>query len=191
MTAVAYRTGTRLHDERQDRTFDYRRRPGVMFVYHGAPQEAPGWAHTPETAWNAVERAESRVNSNVAREYEVSFPHQLDVQQREYFLKDFLREAFTRKGMLMTAAIHAPSPTGNQKNVHAHIVFSDRPIGADGFSKNKDHSFAADETRVARLDASKDGWAALCARQLSMAELYRPCKDAGTLSTFFDLFPHG
>lgn len=169
VAAVAYRTGARLHDDRQDRTFDYHRRQGVGFVYHGAPKEAPAWAHKPETAWNEVERAETRVNSNVAREYEVSFPHQLDAKQREYLLKDFLREEFTRKGFLVTAAIHAPSPAGNQKNHHAHIVFSDRPLGAVGFNKNKDHSFAGYATRVARLDAFKDRWAALCARQLARA----------------------
>lgn len=169
IASVSYRTAEKLKDERLDQTFDYTRKQGVEFVYHAVPQNAVEWAHDIEKAWNEIERVENRKNSTVAREFEVAFPHQLDEQQREYILKDFVREEFTRKGFMATAAIHSPSPDGDERNYHAHIMIAERQLDENGFSTHKDRRFSSYETRTETLEHLKEKWAELGARQLERA----------------------
>lgn len=169
VAAASYRTGEKLRDERLGQTCDYTRKQGIVFVYHAAPKNAPDWAHDLGTAWNAVERAETKKNATLALDYICAFPHQLDRQQREYILKDFVREQFTRKGFMATAAIHEPDKNGDQRNHHAHIMFSYRPLDENGFSKNKDRRFSEYASRKETLAHLKERWAELSARQLERA----------------------
>ena len=169
VAAASYRTGEKLHDERLGQTFDYTRKQGVEFVYHAAPKDAPAWAHDIGAAWNAVEVAETKKNATLALDYNGAFPHQLDAQQREYLLKDFVREEFTRKGFMATAAIHAPGKDGDARNHHAHIMFSYRPLDANGFAKNKDRRFTSFASRAEALGHLREKWAELGARQLERA----------------------
>jgi MobA/MobL family len=166
VAAAAYRIRSRLEDERYGKTHDYSKHEGLEFVWHSAPKNAPTLAHDIGQVWNAIEREEKRSNSTLAREYVVAFPCQLSAEQREWMLKDFVREELTRKGLIVTAAIHAPSKDGDERNYHAHIMFSDRPIDENGFSKNKDRSFTDYKSRVDTLEHGKEKWAALAARQL-------------------------
>jgi MobA/MobL family len=168
VAAVAYRVGQKLEDERYGKTQDYSRKQGVEFVWHAAPVDAPAWAHDIGQVWNEVERVENRKNSTLAREYEVSFPHQLDAEARAWMIKDFVREEFTRKDLISTSAIHAPGREGDERNYHAHIMVSERPVGAEGWAKNKDRSFSFDD-KGAMLEHVKEKWAELGARQLARA----------------------
>lgn len=169
VNAAAYRTGEKLHDERLGQTFDYSRKQGVEFVHHVAPKTAPGWAFEIEAGWNAAERADTKKNATPARDYIAAFPHQLNARQREHILKDFMREEFSRKGFMATGAIHAPDKDGDEKNYHAHIMFSERPLDENGFAKNKDRRFSSYATRKEALLHLKERWAELGARQLERA----------------------
>lgn len=169
VASVAYRTGTRLKDELYGKTQDYSRKDGVEFVWHVAPEGAPEWARDVESAWNAVEARENRKNSTLAREYVAAFPAELSAEQREWMLKDFVREEITRKGLLATAVIHAPSAEGDERNYHTHIMFAERPLDQDGWGKHKDRSVSSYEERKETLDHAREKWAELGARQLERA----------------------
>jgi hypothetical protein len=39
-----------------------------------APDHAPDWVRDPEALWNHAEARETRINSQVAREYEIALP---------------------------------------------------------------------------------------------------------------------
>ncbi|MDD2800026.1 MAG: MobA/MobL family protein [Methylococcales bacterium] len=169
VAAVSYRTAEKLKDERLDKTFDYTRKQGVELVYHAAPKATPDWTQDIGQSWNEVERVENRKNSTLAREYVAAFPHELTEQQREFILKDFIREEFTRKGFMATAAIHSPAPDGDERNYHVHILFSERPLDESGFAKNKDRRFSSYENREETLGHLKEKWAELGARQLERA----------------------
>ncbi len=169
VASASYRTGEALHDNRLNKTFDYTRKQGVEFVYHAAPKNAPDWAQEIGAAWNMLEQAETKQNANLALDYSGAFPHQLNAQQREYVLKDFVREEFTRKGFMATAVIHSPSKQGDARNHHAHIMFSYRALGENGFAKNKDRRFSSFDSRAETLDHLKERWAELGARQLERA----------------------
>ena len=73
--AAAYRTASRIENERDGMTHDYTRRSGVETSFIVAPTGA-AWAEDRSALWNAVEAAEKRKDAKVAREYELALPHE-------------------------------------------------------------------------------------------------------------------
>lgn len=131
--AVAYRCGTVVQDDRTGLTFDYRRRHGVEHTATLAPVNAPTWALDPAKLWNAAEAVEVRTNARTARELLVSLPAELDPRQRFDLAHDLARMLVDRYGVAATAAVHAPDRRGDQRNWHAHILFTTRTVGSAGF----------------------------------------------------------
>jgi len=110
------------------------------------PAHAPDWAHNPERLWNAAEASENRRNSQLARECELALPASLTDGQREALVRMFAMDLVERYGVALTAAIHAPSRHGDQKNYHAHILMTTRRMTEEGLGE---------KTRV--LDAKATG----------------------------------
>jgi hypothetical protein len=92
VAASAYRLGECLHDHRLGETYDYTRRSGVVTAFTVAPDHAPDWVHDPEALWNAAEAAENRINSQVAREYELSLPSSVSADEREGIARSFAQK---------------------------------------------------------------------------------------------------
>ena len=137
--AAAYRTAERIEDHRTGLVFDYRARGGVDHVETFAPADAPAWVQDRAALWNAVEQAETRKNSQVAREIRVALPHELDHAQRVKLVRDFCQREFVGRGMVADIALHAPGREGDERNHHAHILLTTREIGPEGFTtKNRD-----------------------------------------------------
>jgi len=134
---AAYNSRTKLEDERTGLKKDYSRMEGVQFSGIFAPKDAPEWAQDRQQLWNEVERREdesNRANSaQLAREIRIALPHELTDEQREWLVKDWVREQVTRKGMVADVNIHAPGGDGDDRNHHAHILVTMREIGPDGF----------------------------------------------------------
>ena len=137
--AAAYRSAERIEDHRTGLVFDYRARGGVDHVETLAPADAPTWVQDRAALWNAVEQAETRKNSQVAREIRVALPHELDHAQRVDLVRDFCQREFVDRGMVADIALHAPGREGDERNHHAHILLTTREIGPEGFTtKNRD-----------------------------------------------------
>jgi diadenosine tetraphosphate (Ap4A) HIT family hydrolase len=134
---AAYNSRAKLEDERTGQTKDYQKLDGLMFSGVFAPKDAPAWASDRQQLWNAVERREDESNraasARLAREIRIALPHELTDQQREWLVKDFVREQFTRKGMIADVNIHAPGGEGDDRNYHAHILATLRTVGPEGF----------------------------------------------------------
>ena len=97
------------------------------------------WAHDRAALWNAVEAAETRKNSQVAREIRVALPAELDHGQRAQLVRDFCQRQFVDRSMVADIALHAPGREGDDRNYHAHILLTTREIAAEGFTtKNRD-----------------------------------------------------
>ena len=152
--AAAYRSGERIHDERTGLSFDYRARGGVEHVEILAPERSPEWVRDRAALWNAVERAETRKNSQVAREIRVALPTELDRDQRIALVRDFCQRSFVERGMVADIALHAPGREGDERNHHAHILLTTREIGAEGFS-TKNREWNAKEL----LEDWREAWA--------------------------------
>lgn len=162
IAAAAYRSGKALTDERTGEVKDFSRRDHVAFEGIFAPAHAPDWARDRQQLWNRAEQAEKRKDAQLARELEISLPHELTDQQREWLVKDFVRENFVRRGFVVDVAIHNPGPKNDTRNFHAHLMVSMRQIEADGFAPTKDRTMN-DRAQVVEW---REKWAELANRHL-------------------------
>ena len=135
VAAAAYRLGERLHDEVHDITHDYTRKQGIVASFTVAPVGAPSWAHEPEKLWNAAERAEKRINSTVGREIELALPSLLTPEERQQITERFAGELVDRYGVAVSVALHEPGRGGDNRNFHAHVLFTTREMTPDGLGK--------------------------------------------------------
>ena len=133
--AAAYRAGARIADERTGVLHDYQRRRGVEAAVLVLPDTAPDWASDRARLWNAAERAETRKNSTVAREFEIALPAELDAEQRQRLAVDFARELVAQHGCAADVAIHRPGRAGDHRNHHAHLLLTTRRLTAAGFTE--------------------------------------------------------
>jgi len=137
---AAYNAREKLRDERDGALKDYSRHNDEP-VFSGifAPKDAPEWAQDRERLWNAVEQVEKAKNAQLAIEITGALPHEFTDQQREWLIKDFVREEFTRKGMVVDLNIHPPprepEREGDKPNHHFHALIALREIGPDGFGE--------------------------------------------------------
>jgi hypothetical protein len=138
VSAAAYRSGERLHDERTGKTYDHSARQDVLhkeivLPSHFSNGEAK-WALDRATLWNTAEHAETRSNARVAREYLVALPAELDAGQQVSLTKTFARELTDRYGFAMDVAIHAPREYlgSDPRNFHAHLLATTREVEPQG-----------------------------------------------------------
>jgi ATP-dependent exoDNAse (exonuclease V) alpha subunit len=153
--AAAYRAGVRIVDERTGLVHDYTRREGVVHAEIVTPENAPDWMADRAALWNAVEAVEKRRDAQLARELQLSLPHELSADQRVELVRSFLRETFASEGMIADFAIHAPDRDGDARNHHAHVLLTMRDLMGEGFGKkNRDWN---DDSRLQEWRAA---WAA-------------------------------
>jgi ATP-dependent exoDNAse (exonuclease V) alpha subunit len=137
-SAAAYRAGERIRDERTGMTYDHSERQDVMHKEIVLPgqfaDEEMAWARDRASLWNAAERAETRKNARVAREYLVALPVELSSPQRLELVRGFSQELSDRYGFAVDLAIHAPRdfPGSDPRNFHAHLLATTREVKVEG-----------------------------------------------------------
>ncbi|MEJ0027688.1 MAG: MobQ family relaxase [Rhizomicrobium sp.] len=151
VAAAAYRSGEKLYDQSQGKWFEFEN--AVIHNHILAPEGAPAWVFDRQALWNVVERAEKQVNSQLAREVELSLPRELTRAQQIDLVTRFARDHFVSRGMIADVAIHEPLATDGIKQPHAHILLTMRPLDpstATGFArkKNRDWNEREDVARV-------------------------------------------
>lgn len=80
--------------------------------------------------WNAVEKAEKSVNSQLARDYDLALPVELSRKEQIELLLHYVQKTFVNQGMCADIAIH-DKDQGNP-NPHAHVMLTMRPILSNG-----------------------------------------------------------
>ena len=155
--AAAYRTASRIENERDGVVHDYTRRSGVEASFIVAPAGA-AWAEDRSVLWNAVEAAEKRKDAKVAREYELALPHELTALDRRALAAGFAREVVSRFGVAADVAIHAPHPEGDQRNWHAHVLTTTRVVEAAGMGA-KTRELDVVQTSGPAVEALRELWA--------------------------------
>ncbi|WME83652.1 MobA/MobL family protein [Stenotrophomonas maltophilia] len=134
VAAAAYRGGLLLSDVITGQQHDYRRRSGVVETFCLAPPDAPDWALVPGELWPVAEAAERRKDATVAREFELSLPHELSDEQRAHLAFSIAEALVDRYQFAIQASIHSPG-TPDGLNHHVHLLASTRRIGPDGFGE--------------------------------------------------------
>ena len=126
--AAAYRSGTAIVDERTGEVHDYTRRRGVEHA------ELVGWVGERAELWNAAEAAERRMDARVARELVIALPAELSQSERVDAARKMAEHLRERYGVAVDLAVHAPSERGDQRNHHAHLLFTTRVVDENSLS---------------------------------------------------------
>jgi Ti-type conjugative transfer relaxase TraA len=126
--AAAYRSASRLHDYRLDRTFDYTVKPDVIHSEILAPAGAPEWVRNRELLWNAVEVREKRHDAQLATELQFALPEELTQSEAIALAREFVQREFVAGGRIADLNVH-----WDQGNPHAHVMRTLRELTPDGF----------------------------------------------------------
>lgn len=181
--AAAYRAGVEIADTRTGEIHDYTRKGGVVSADIVLPEGGYEWAEDRSALWNAAEHAENRKDACVAREYEVSLPHELSPEARRELVLEFAKEMADREGCAVDVAIHEPGRGGDDRNHHAHILRTTRKVGADGLTDKLDTEKAG-RNRREDLDRVRERWAEMTNAKLRQFDIqasvdHRSLKDRG------------
>lgn len=133
VAAAAYRSGSRLQDERLGRAHDFTSKAGVEYSEILAPEGSPGRWQDRETLWNEVEAGEKRKDAQLAREVEFAIPRELDRGQGIALAREFVQREFVDRGMVADLNVHWDVGADGQQKPHAHVMLSMREAGPDGF----------------------------------------------------------
>lgn len=125
---AAYRSGQELYSERTGEMLDFTRKGGVLHSELVLPAGAPEWAADRETFWNRSEAADRRGDSVIAREIQLSLPHELPAEQRRALTLEFAGAITARYGIAVDTSLHAPNRHGDERNHHAHLLLCTRPF---------------------------------------------------------------
>ena len=141
VAAAAYRHRTQmaLSNEEEYRQFDYREKGEDLVCEEMAlPDNVPNWfrqlidgrnaAGASEALWNAVEAHETRANGQLAREIVLALPAELSKDQNIALVRDYVREAFTSRGMVADWVYH-----DKEGNPHIHVMLTMAPMTEQGF----------------------------------------------------------
>ncbi|WP_082783728.1 MobQ family relaxase [Acetobacter malorum] len=170
VAAAAYRSCSKLTDERDDQTYDFRKKqsladPADSFIV--APQNAD-WAQDRSALWNAAEAAENRGNSTTAREWLAALPAELNPDEQRQLVQQFASELVERFGVAADVSIHEPSKDGDERNRHAHILTTTRTVETDGLGK-KTRELDVKTTASKAVEEMRQRWAELANAALEKA----------------------
>jgi Ti-type conjugative transfer relaxase TraA len=154
LAAAAYRSASRLHDERLGRSHDFTNKAGVIHSEVLLPAGAPEQFRYRAALWNAVEAAELRKDAQLAREIEFALPRELDQAEGIRLARDFVEREFVAQGMTADLNVHRDIGADGEPKPHAHVMLSMREVGPEGFGAK-----VRDWNRTALLQHWRERWA--------------------------------
>ena len=138
---AAYLSGTKL-DDGYDNEANFEAKGGILHAELWVPEGTPEWANGRGNLWRSLEARENRTtrpnDAILAHKFIGALPHELSLQENIRFVKDFVREQFTRKGYAADWAIHAPDPGSDSRNFHVHIMVPLRKFENNEWADKKD-----------------------------------------------------
>jgi ATP-dependent exoDNAse (exonuclease V) alpha subunit len=174
--ALAYISGTQLHDERTGETWDFKDK-SVQNVQILLPENAPAWAkdlqklvsEDPEKGLQLLSdianRAEKRADAQVYREVEFSLPRELTYEQNKALAEEYVQDQFCGLGMLAVQGFHTEmdEKTG-ELNPHCHTFFLTRELTEEGLSEKKNRDWNTREIH----EVWREQWAQYASFHLKM-----------------------
>lgn len=166
--AAAYRSGTKIVDERTGETSDYRRKRGIVSSRIILPDNAPADLADRATLWNAAEAAENRKNSVTAREVLLSLPADLSPDERADLATNFAQWLSDTYQVAADVSLHTPDRRGDDRNHHAHILMTTRRVTANGLGEK---TRELDDRKTGQVDSIRQQWETMANRALERAGL--------------------
>ncbi|MBE7734360.1 Ti-type conjugative transfer relaxase TraA [Devosia faecipullorum] len=154
VASAAYRSGSRLRDERIDRVQDFSNKRGVVHSEILLPENAPEAWSDRERLWNDVEAFELRKDAQLAREVEFAIPREMTQAQGIELARDFAQVDFVDQGMIADLNVHWDIGEDGMPKPHAHVMLTMREVDEDGFGKK-----VRDWNRTEMVEQWRERWA--------------------------------
>lgn len=135
VACAAYRAADKLYDQRYGTLQDYTKKSGVVHSEILKPAGSPPWMSNRETLWNAVEQAEKRKDSRLAREIKFALPRELTTEQNITLAREYIQNVFVAKGMLADWSLHVEKASDGGLQPHVHALLTTREISEEGFGQ--------------------------------------------------------
>ena len=154
VASAAYRSGSRLRDERLDRSHDFSNKHGVVHSEVLLPENAPELWRDRERLWNDVEAVEVRKDAQLAREVEFALPREMTIGQGIELARDFVQAEFVDQGMIADLNVHWDIAEDGTAKPHAHVMLTMRSVDENGFGPK-----VRDWNRTERIERWRERWA--------------------------------
>jgi len=154
LAAAAYRSASRLHDQRLDRHHDFSNKAGVIHSEVMLPEAAPEQLSERERLWNEVEAGEKRIDAQLAREVEFAIPRELSAEAGIELAREFVAREFVAAGMIADLNVHRDIGADGEPKPHAHVMLTMRAVDENGFGAK-----VRDWNRTALLEQWRERWA--------------------------------
>lgn len=155
VASAAYRSASRLRDDRLERSHDFSNKRGVVHSEVMLPEDAPGQWRDREQLWNDVEAFEVRKDAQLAREVEFALPREMTQAQGIQLARDFVQAEFVDQGMIADLNVHWDIGEDGTPKPHAHVMLTMRSVDEDGFGPK-----ARDWNRTEMVERWRERWAA-------------------------------
>ncbi|TWG90254.1 plasmid mobilization system relaxase [Mesorhizobium sp. J18] len=154
VASAAYRSASRLRDNRLDRDQDFSNKRGVVHSEVLLPENAPVVWEDRERLWNDVEAVELRKDAQLAREIEFAIPREMTQAQGIELARDFAQAEFVDQGMIADLNVHWDIGEDGMPKPHAHVMLTMREVDEDGFGKKQ-----RDWNRTEMVERWRERWA--------------------------------
>jgi Ti-type conjugative transfer relaxase TraA len=154
LAAAAYRSASRLHDQRLDRRYDFSNKAGVIHSEVMLPDGATEHLLDRERLWNEVEAAEKRIDAQLAREIEFALPRELTPEMGIELAREFVQREFVELGMIADVNVHRDVGADGEPKPHAHVMLTMREVDERGFGAK-----VRDWNRTDLLQHWREAWA--------------------------------
>ena len=128
VASAAYRSASRLRDDRLDRSHDFSAKRGVVHSEVMLPENAPEAWRDRERLWNDVEAFEIRKDAQLAREVEFALPREMTQAQGIELARDFVQAEFVDRGMIADLNVHWDMAEDGGSKPHAHVMLTMRAV---------------------------------------------------------------
>ncbi|TPM02914.1 Ti-type conjugative transfer relaxase TraA [Mesorhizobium sp. B2-3-11] len=166
VASAAYRSASRLRDERIDRSHDFSAKRGVVHSEVMLPENAPEAWSDRERLWNDVEAFEVRKDAQLAREVEFALPSELSQAQGIELARDFVQAEFVSKGMVADLNVHWDRAEDGSPKPHTHVMLSMRSVGEKGFGPK-----VRDWNATQLVERWRERWAELANERLAELDI--------------------
>jgi Ti-type conjugative transfer relaxase TraA len=166
VASAAYRSGSRLRDERLDRSHDFSAKRGVVHSEVMPPENAPKAWRDRERLWNDVEAFEIRKDAQLAREVEFAIPREMSEAQGIQLARDFARGEFVDRGMIADVNVHWDIGEDGMPKPHAHVMLTMRAVDENGFGQK-----IREWNRTEMVERWRERWAELANERLAELDI--------------------
>ena len=166
VASAAYRSGSRLRDERLDRSHDFSAKRGVVHSEVLLPENAPAVWKDRERLWNDVEAFEVRKDAQLAREVEFAIPRELTQAQSIELARDFAQAEFVGLGMIADLNVHWDMAEDGMPKPHAHVMLTMRAVDENGFGQK-----VRDWNRTEMVERWRERWAEIANERLAELDI--------------------